>query len=163
MYTTEEKVNLIMRYISTEDFGERSELKRRIADIIGTDRAPVRKPVDVSDVIRDMLNDLGMPHGIIGYEYAVTAIELVYNNREYIRAVTARLYPDVAAMHGTTYTRVERAVRHSIELTMDNGSYAEVARVFGNTIYPNKGKPTNRQFIATCADEVRRRMKTMGI
>lgn len=101
---------------------------------------------------REILKKCGIQPHLIGYEYLGEAIEIVHADRRKLRYITCSLYPDIAVKFNTTYARVERAMRHAIEVAMNNLSLEEVEEIFGKTISPIKGKPTNAQFIATLVD-----------
>lgn len=98
--------------------------------------------------IANLLKEIGVPTNVLGYRYLRTAIKFAYNTETPI-SITKVLYPEIAKVHQTTPNRVERAIRHAIELSYDNGYSMDVLnRIFGNTILPSKGKPTNSQFIS---------------
>ena len=98
--------------------------------------------------IKDMLHQLGIPAHLRGYRYLVTAIQAAIENDEMLECVTKILYPFVAKEHGSTASRVERALRHAIEVAWGRGSNAVQERLFGSTVSMKKGKPTNSEFIA---------------
>ena len=98
--------------------------------------------------LTSILREIGVPTHILGYRYLRTAINYMYH-QEIPISMTRDLYPEVAKVHRTTASRVERAIRHTIEVTYDNGYSMDVLnRIFGNTISPMKGKPTNSHFLA---------------
>ena len=162
MYTVEEKLDLVMRCITTNNNAEYHDLRSKIRDALATGGSPEHKSTDMHDVIADIFNELGIRRGLLGYDHLATAIELVYSDATLIHAITKRLYPEVALKYGTTPIRVERAMRTAIESGMGRGHYESIVAIFGYTIDPYKGKPTNSQFIATCVAEVQRRMKATG-
>ena len=98
-----------------------------------------------------LLNDLIFK----GYQFLRDAILLTMNEPEYINAVTKRLYPEIAKKNGTTASRVERAIRHAIEVAWDRGDVDTLNSYFGYTIHNLRGKPTNSEFIAMIADKMR--------
>lgn len=104
--------------------------------------------------VTDVLHELGMPAHIIGYNYVRTAVALAYENPEWVHAITKALYPQVAKEYGTTPSRVERAIRHAVEVTWDRGDLDVLKQYFGNTISLHKGKPTNSEFISLLADRL---------
>lgn len=112
-----------------------------------------KKDLDVR--ITEIMHQLGVPAHIKGYIYLREAIELVINNIELLGAVTKELYPTVAKNHQTTSSRVERAIRHAIEVSWDRGNVTVLSKFFGATVSPSSGKPTNSQFIAKIADKLR--------
>ncbi len=113
------------------------------------------KSVELDVRITEVMHHLGVPAHIKGYIYIREAIELVINDIEYLGAVTKELYPSVAEKYNTTASRVERAIRHAIEVSWDRGNITALNKYFGNTVSANSGKPTNSQFIAKIADKLR--------
>lgn len=105
--------------------------------------------------IIETLNDLGIPANILGYEYLKEALKLTVGDKTFINSMSQRLYPAVAKEYGTTPSRVERAIRHAIELTFDNLSPEVLSKYFGNCTNYYKGKTTNSQFIAIVAEKIR--------
>lgn len=105
--------------------------------------------------VKDILHRLGTPANIKGYQFLTDAIVLAVRDRDALESITKIIYPDVAKMHKTTPSRVERAIRHAIEVTWDRGDIDVLTEVFGNTISSNKGKPTNGEFIALISDRIR--------
>ena len=105
--------------------------------------------------VTGMLHKIGVPAHIKGYQYIRDAITLVVANMDLLSAATKELYPTVAAMNGTTPSRVERAIRHAIELAWNRGKLETLNSLFGYTIQNDKGKPTNSEFIAIIADKLR--------
>ncbi len=106
-------------------------------------------------VVTDMIHKIGIPAHIKGYHYLRTAIILSINDDEMINSVTKLLYPTVAQKYGTTSSRVERAIRHAIEIAWDRGDVDVLNSLFGYTIHTSRGKPTNSEFIALIADKLR--------
>ncbi len=111
-------------------------------------------------VITDIIHQIGVPAHIKGYHYLREAIIMAVNDIEIMNSVTKCLYPSVAKKHGTTSSRVERAIRHAIEVAWDRGDVDVLNSYFGYTIHSSKGKPTNSEFIALIADKLRVNMKT---
>ena len=111
-------------------------------------------------IITDIIHQIGVPAHIKGYHYLREAILMAVNDIEIMNAVTKQLYPSVAKKHGTTPSRVERAIRHAIEVAWDRGDVDILNSYFGYTIHANKGKPTNSEFIALIADKLRVEMKS---
>ena len=122
-------------------------------------RAVQEREPDVEEEIREILLELGAPDHLVGHPYVVQGILLVVENRTYINNITFGLYPQLAADFDTTAARVERAIRHLVEVTWSRGDLDVLDKYFGNTIDANKGKPTNGEFIARIANVVRQRMK----
>lgn len=105
--------------------------------------------------ISDILRHIGVPAHIKGYQYLRKSIELCINDPEMLQAVTKLLYPAVAKTFSTTPSRVERAIRHAIEVAWDRGDVDILSSYFGYTIQSNRGKPTNSEFIAMVSDRIR--------
>jgi two-component system response regulator (stage 0 sporulation protein A) len=115
---------------------------------------------DIDVVISDIMRQIGVPAHIKGYQYLRTAIRLSVNDSEMLGSVTKLLYPTVAKMYGTTASRVERAIRHAIEVAWDRGDVDVLSSYFGYTIQSQRGKPTNSEFIAMIADKLKLSLKT---
>ena len=112
--------------------------------------------VDVTDII----HEIGVPAHIKGYQYLREAIIMVVNDIDVINQITKSLYPKIAGKFSTTPSRVERAIRHAIEVAWGRGQQDVVENIFGYTISAAKGKPTNSEFIAMIADKLRLEMKS---
>lgn len=117
---------------------------------------------DLECVVTDIIHQIGIPAHIKGYHFLRYAIMLSVENTEMINCVTKLLYPSVAAKFKTTSSRVERAIRHAIELAWDRGDVDVLNSYFGYTIRNTKGKPTNSEFIALISDKLRLQMKSSG-
>ena len=105
--------------------------------------------------ISRMLHELGMPSHIKGYQYIREAISMVYDNPEIVGGITKELYPELAAKFDTTVSRVERAIRHAIEVSWNRGDWDLMEDIFGHSVDIDKAKPTNSEFIVTVADKLR--------
>lgn len=105
--------------------------------------------------ITKMLHELGMPSHIKGYQYIRESIYLIYNNPNIIGGITKELYPDIAMKFETTVSRVERAIRHAIEVSWNRGNWDFMEEIFGHSVDIDKAKPTNSEFIVTVADKLR--------
>ena len=105
--------------------------------------------------ISNVLHDLGVPSHIKGYEYIREGIGLMYNKPSMIGAITKEMYPAIAVKYNTTSSRVERAIRHAIEVSWARGDYDLMEDIFGHSVDYDKAKPTNSEFIATLADKIR--------
>lgn len=105
--------------------------------------------------ITKMLHELGMPSHIKGYQYIREGITMVYDNPEIVGGITKELYPDIATKFDTTVSRVERAIRHAIEVSWNRGNWDFMEEVFGHSVDIDKAKPTNSEFIVTIADKLR--------
>ena len=111
-----------------------------------------RQDADLEAVVTDIIHEIGVPAHIKGYQYLREAIILTIKDMDMINAVTKVLYPEVAKRFGTTPSRVERAIRHAIEVAWDRGDIETLQKFFGYTVSNIKGKPTNSEFIAMIAD-----------
>lgn len=113
------------------------------------------KEKDLEARITKIIQEIGVPAHIKGYLYLREAITIVIEDMDYLGAVTKELYPAVANKFDTTPSRVERAIRHAIEVAWNRGKIDTIEKIFGYTINNNKGKPTNSEFIALIADKLR--------
>lgn len=104
--------------------------------------------------ISKLLHDLGMPSHIKGYQYIRDAIEMMYNNPNLFGGITKEVYPFIASKYNTTSSRVERAMRHAIEVSWCRGDYDLMDDIFGHSVDFDKAKPTNSEFLATLADKI---------
>ncbi|MDY0322759.1 MAG: sporulation transcription factor Spo0A [Candidatus Carbobacillus sp.] len=105
--------------------------------------------------ITALLHEIGVPAHIKGYIYLREAISKVYHRIDYLGSITKALYPEIAEMYGTLPTRVERSIRHAIEVAWQRGNLDTLAKYFGATVSQYKAKPTNSEFIAMLADRLR--------
>jgi len=120
---------------------------------------PVSRPVQhyeqsLESMVTEIIHEIGVPAHIKGYQYLREAIILAINDMDIINAVTKVLYPTVARKFSTTPSRVERAIRHAIEVAWDRGDLETLQKFFGYTVSNIKGKPTNSEFIAMIADRL---------
>jgi len=111
-------------------------------------------------LVTNVIHEVGVPAHIKGYQYLREAIMMVVNNIDIINQITKQLYPEIASKYNTTPSRVERAIRHAIEVAWGRGQSETVENIFGYTISAAKGKPTNSEFIAMIADKLRLELKT---
>jgi len=111
-------------------------------------------------LVTNLIHEVGVPAHIKGYQYLREAIMMVVNDIEVINQITKQLYPDIAKKFHTTPSRVERAIRHAIEVAWSRGKADEVENIFGYTVSATKGKPTNSEFIAMIADKLRLELKS---
>ncbi|CAI3244979.1 Stage 0 sporulation protein A [Clostridium neonatale] len=116
-------------------------------------------PIDLETEITNIIHEIGVPAHIKGYMYLREAITMVVNDMELLSAVTKELYPSIAKKYNTTASRVERAIRHAIEVAWGRGQVDAINKLFGYTIHTEKGKPTNSEFIAIIADKLRLKNK----
>lgn len=118
-----------------------------------------KTPVDLETEITNIIHEIGVPAHIKGYMYLREAITMVVNDMELLSAVTKELYPSIAKKYNTTASRVERAIRHAIEVAWGRGQIEAINKLFGYTVHNDKGKPTNSEFIAIIADKLRLKNK----
>lgn len=135
---------------------------RQLAGIITSQRPAVAqaiksRPVDVE--VTSIIREIGIPAHIKGYQYLRDAIMMIVNEIELLGAVTKVLYPMIAEKYSTTPSRVERAIRHAIEVAWSRGNMDMINRIFGYTVKLEKGKPTNSEFMAMIADKLRMEMR----
>ncbi len=123
------------------------------------DAAALSDTTDLQVTVSEIMHQLGVPAHIKGYQYLREAIVLSVNDNEMMSSVTKILYPTVAKIYSTTSSRVERAIRHAIEVAWDRGDVDVLNSYFGYTIHNSRGKPTNSEFIAMISDKLRLRMK----
>ncbi|HOE77781.1 MAG TPA: sporulation transcription factor Spo0A [Bacilli bacterium] len=137
--------------------------------VVGLTQMEDRKPkqsyefdaIDLDSEITDILHEVGVPAHIKGYLYLREAITMVYNNVELLGSITKTLYPEIAHRFYTTASRVERAIRHAIEVAWVRGNVEAISDIFSYTISYNKSKPTNSEFIAMISDRLRLRHKKL--
>lgn len=120
-----------------------------------TDYATEYKEKNLETDVTNVIHEIGVPAHIKGYQYLRDAIIMSVDNREVINSITKVLYPTIAKMNKTTPSRVERAIRHAIEVAWSRGKMDTIDELFGYTIHTGKGKPTNSEFIALIADKIR--------
>lgn len=120
-----------------------------------TNVVPLGKGKNLDANITAIIHEIGVPAHIKGYQYLREAITMVYNNIEILGSITKTLYPAIAEKFKTTPSRVERAIRHAIEVAWTRGNIDSISHLFGYTINISKSKPTNSEFIAMVADKLR--------
>jgi two-component system response regulator (stage 0 sporulation protein A) len=120
--------------------------------------APKPKTMDVE--VTGIIHEIGIPAHIKGYHYLRDAIVMVVSRVELLSAITKELYPSIASKYKTTPSRVERAIRHAIEVAWNRGNLDLINSMFGHTVSQDRGKPTNSEFIAMIADRLRMGMKS---
>lgn len=118
--------------------------------------------INLDQEITSLLHEIGVPAHIKGYMYLRESITMVYNNIDILGSITKVLYPMVAKKYKTTSSRVERAIRHSIEVAWNRGNVDAISAIFSYTISYNKSKPTNSEFIAMIADKLRLEHKVLS-
>ena len=161
-YNSEEMIRktseLGINYFILKPF-ELSDLEKRIINCCN-DIASNKKNIDVhynnlQISITKILHELGVPSHIKGYQYIREGISIIYERPEVIGGITKELYPDIAKRFSTTVSRVERAIRHAIEVSWNRGNWDLMEDIFGHSVDIDKAKPTNSEFIVTVADKLR--------
>lgn len=156
MSILEMQVNALMRLCLAEQESEQQRAKQELQALL---RQYGPRALDPEEAIRQILLELGAPDHLTGHRYVVRGILLVVSNQMFLNNITFGLYPQLAAEFDTTAARVERAIRHLIEITWTRGDVDVLNRYFGNTVSPERGKPTNGEFIARIANVVKSRMR----
>lgn len=138
---------------------ELSDLENRIEECMGN-RNYDNKAIDLYHnnlqiSITKILHELGIPSHIKGYQYIREGISVLYDHPEVVGGITKELYPDIAGKFDTTVSRVERAIRHAIEVSWNRGNWDLMEDIFGHSVDIDKAKPTNSEFIVTVADKLR--------
>lgn len=123
----------------------------------GSYHIPVQRNLEVE--VTNIMHEIGVPAHIKGYQYLRDAIMMVVKDLDIINSITKQLYPSIAREYNTTPSRVERAIRHAIEVAWSRGQVDAIDSLFGYTVSVGKGKPTNSEFIAMVADKLRLEMK----
>ena len=144
-----------------------SSLLTRIRSIAGKKTpfvAPLKNGYEQSleTQVTEIIHEIGVPAHIKGYKYLRESIIMTVNDSEVLNGITKILYPEVAKRYATTASRVERAIRHAIEVAWDRGDIETLQKYFGYTVSNMKGKPTNSEFIAMIADRITLERKQMA-
>lgn len=165
---TEDAFNLGANYFIMKPFDHGSLLERmkllktpssmmanqcKIASMIS--KKPEMTKNDLEIMVTEFIHEVGVPAHIKGYQYLRDAIIMTVNDSQMLGAITKILYPEIAKKHKTTSSRVERAIRHAIEVAWSRGRIETIEEMFGYTINTGKGKPTNSEFIALISDKIR--------
>lgn len=143
-----------IKYFMLKPF-EMKELESRIKGIINSSISKNLIPNDLKVNLTKLLHELGMPSHIKGYEYIREGIMMLYNDPSIIGGITKELYPEIADKYNTSVSRVERAIRHAIEVSWNRGNLDLMEEVFGHSVDYDKAKPTNSEFIVTVADKLK--------
>ena len=158
MRILEMQVDALMRLCAAEKESDRIRAREELRKML-ENRQLGRAGTDPEYLIRELLLELGAPDHLVGHPYVVQAVLLVVNNRNFIDNITFGLYPQLALLFETTPSRVERGIRHLIEVTWTRGDWDVLNRYFGNTISADRGKPTNGEFLARIANIVNLRLR----
>lgn len=161
-YNTQDMIRKVselgVNYFMLKPF-ELSDLERRIEDCRESNNYN-NASIDIYHnnlqiSITKILHELGVPSHIKGYQYIREGISIIYERPEVIGGITKELYPDIASKFDTTVSRVERAIRHAIEVSWNRGDWDLMEEIFGHSVDIDKAKPTNSEFIVTVADKLR--------
>ena len=163
-YVASAAANLGVRYLMLKPC-DLSALVEHMEEIRGGEnrrQAPTRRsgPASIEAMVTNIIHEIGVPAHIKGYQYLREAIIIAVADMDVINAITKVLYPQVAKTFQTTPSRVERAIRHAIEVAWDRGDLDTLQRFFGYTVSNTKGKPTNSEFIALIADKLQLQLKS---
>ena len=166
-YVASAAANLGARYLMLKPC-DTTALVERLEEIRGGEnlRKPQNRRPDktgIEALVTSIIHEIGVPAHIKGYQYLREAIIIAVNDMDVINAITKVLYPQVAKTFQTTPSRVERAIRHAIEVAWDRGDLDTLQRFFGYTVSNTKGKPTNSEFIALIADKLQLQLKSSEV
>lgn len=161
MNTLEKQVDALMRLCTACDESQRQEAREELRFLLKGGTNP-RREKEPEWILREVLLELGAPDHLIGHPFVVEAVMMTVEDRRYINNITFGLYPQIAAKFDTTASRVERGIRHLIEVTWTRGDMDVLCGYFGNTISADRGKPTNGEFIARLCNIVQQRLKEAG-
>ena len=166
-YVASAAANLGVRYLMLKPC-DMSALVERLEEIRGGEslRMPAARHTgqqSIETMVTNIIHEIGVPAHIKGYQYLREAIIIAVEDMEVINAITKILYPQVAKAFQTTPSRVERAIRHAIEVAWDRGDLDTLQRFFGYTVSNTKGKPTNSEFIALIADKLQLQLKSSQV
>ena len=165
-YVANAAANLGVRYLMLKPC-DMTAVAERLEEIRGGEnlRIPARRTdkTSIETMVTGIIHEIGVPAHIKGYQYLREAIIIAVNDMDVINAITKVLYPQVAKTFQTTPSRVERAIRHAIEVAWDRGDLDTLQRFFGYTVSNTKGKPTNSEFIALIADKLSLQLKSSEV
>ena len=165
-YVANTAANLGVRYLMLKPC-DMTAVVERLQEIRGGEnlRFPIRRTdkTSIETMVTSIIHEIGVPAHIKGYQYLREAIIIAVNDMDVINAITKVLYPQVAKTFQTTPSRVERAIRHAIEVAWDRGDLDTLQRFFGYTVSNTKGKPTNSEFIALIADKLQLQLKSSEV
>ena len=163
-YVSTAAANLGVRYLMLKPC-DMAALVDRLEEIRGEEQRALtlarrNDKASIEALVTGIIHEIGVPAHIKGYQYLREAIIIAVNDMDVINAITKVLYPQVAKTFQTTPSRVERAIRHAIEVAWDRGDLDTLQRFFGYTVSNTKGKPTNSEFIALIADKLQLQLKS---
>ena len=147
-----------VKYYALKPF-ELKSLEKNIINVNKSERSKKElleiQEKDIQIKVTNLLHSLGIPSHIKGYQYIRSAILMVYDNPSFIGGITKELYPDLSIKYNTSIQRVERAIRHAIEVSWLRGDIDLMEEIFGHSVDIDRAKPTNSEFIVTIADKLR--------
>ncbi|MDO5146347.1 MAG: sporulation transcription factor Spo0A [Eubacteriales bacterium] len=166
---TKEALGLGARYVIMKPFDKKSLVNtiRHVKDekvgkvdkgkVISLEREKREADLEyrLEVIVTNIIHEIGVPAHIKGYQYLRDSITMAVTDMDILNSITKQLYPSIAELHNTTPSRVERAIRHAIEVAWTRGKMDTIYELFGYTIQSGKGKPTNSEFIALIADKIR--------
>ena len=166
-YVASAAANLGVRYLMLKPC-DTSAVVERLEEIRGGEslRTPAARhsnQQNIETMVTNIIHEIGVPAHIKGYQYLREAIIIAVEDMDVINAITKILYPQVAKTFQTTPSRVERAIRHAIEVAWDRGDLDTLQKFFGYTVSNTKGKPTNSEFIALIADKLQLQMRSAAV
>ena len=135
-----------------------TDLEKRILDLFNKKKNSKNIDLHHNNIqisITKILHELGIPSHIKGYQYIRDGVSMIFDNPNMIGGITKELYPELASKFDTTVSRVERAIRHAIEVSWNRGNWDLMEEIFGNSVDIDRAKPTNSEFIVTIADKLR--------
>ena len=166
-YVSGAAASLGVRYLMQKPC-DMTALVERLEEIRGGESLRMMTPrrpdkTSIETMVTGIIHEIGVPAHIKGYQYLREAIIIAVNDMDVINAITKVLYPQVAKAFNTTPSRVERAIRHAIEVAWDRGDLDTLQRFFGYAVSNTKGKPTNSEFIALIADKLQLQLKSSEV
>ncbi len=159
-YKTEKTLKMISQYEVDYYMPKPINIKILEKRIMGIESEIIEQKVDAKEnkveiEISKMLHDLGIPSHIRGYQYIRDGVYMMYKSKDKLIGITKYIYPEIATRYDTTASRVERAIRHAIEVSWARGDYDLMEHIFGHSVDYDRSKPTNSEFIAAIADNIR--------
>ncbi len=149
--------NYDVKYFLLKPF-DLKDLETRVLE--ATNQTEIKKGITAKEQnlkisVTKLLHELGVPSHIKGYQYIREGILILYNNPDIVGGITKELYPEIASKYDTSVSRVERAIRHAIEVSWNRGNLDLMEEIFGHSVDYDKAKPTNSEFIVTVADKLK--------
>lgn len=142
--TLEKKVDALVRLCLSENPVEKIEILNSLREMM----KETPKSLTYHDRIVNLLLELGIPTHLRGYKHLVAAFEITHEHPEYLEQITCVLYPEIAEVCNTLSRRVERCIRHAVEVSWDRAEYSTLVKYFGSSVSPKRGRPTNSEFLA---------------